>query len=105
MFGGFITNGGMTGHDMNALSQGLDENTEFSYLKIRIKQIEYLGKRLTKFGIPVQMPYGCHAIFVDARKCLLDIRKEQYSANALALLRQVDVMDRKHSIQCGFTIT
>jgi len=85
MFEGFITYGGMSGRDMNALAQGLDEGTEFEYLETRIKQVAYLGQKLTDFGIPVQKPYGGHAIFVDAKKFLPNLPKEQYIAQTLAI--------------------
>ncbi len=85
MFEGFVTYGGMSGRDMNALVQGLDEGTEFEYLETRIKQVAYLGERLKKFGIPLLEPFGGHAIFLDAKRFLPEILKEEYIAQTLAV--------------------
>lgn len=85
MYEGYITYGGMSGRDMNALSQGLREGTEFDYLETRIKQIEYLGQRMVDFGIPVQQPFGGHAIFVDAKRFLTNLPKEEFQAQTLAV--------------------
>ncbi|NOX47577.1 MAG: tryptophanase [Chlorobi bacterium] len=85
MFEGFVTYGGMSGRDMNALVQGLMESTEFEYLETRINQIAYLGERLKQFGIPLLEPFGGHGIFIDAKRFLPNIPKEEYVAQTLAV--------------------
>ena len=82
---GYITYGGMSGRDMNALAVGLDEGTEFDYLETRIGQVEYLGRKLDEYGIPYQRPAGGHAIFVDARKVLPNVPKEEFIAQTLGV--------------------
>lgn len=85
MFEGYITYGGMSGRDMNALAQGLREGTEFDYLETRISQVAYLGTRLVEYGVPVQQPFGGHAIFVDARRFLPQLPKEHFQAQTLVV--------------------
>jgi len=85
MYEGFITYGGMNGRDMGALAVGLDEATEFEYLESRVEQIAYLGQRLVDFGIPVQQPFGGHAIFLDANKFVPTIPKDEFRAWSLAM--------------------
>ncbi len=85
MFEGYLSYGGMSGRDMNALAQGLYEGTEFDYLETRISQVAYLGQKLKDYGVPVQYPFGGHAIFVDAKKFLPNIPREEYIAQTLAV--------------------
>lgn len=85
LFEGYVTYGGMSGRDMNALAQGLYEGTEFEYLESRIGQVAYLGQLLLDYDIPVQFPFGGHAIFVDAKRFLPQVPREQYIAQTLAI--------------------
>ena len=84
-FEGFLTFGGMNGRDMAALAVGLDENTEFDMLQTRIKQVEYLAKKLDEYGIPYQRPVGGHAVFIDADKVLDRVPKEEFPAQTLTI--------------------
>jgi tryptophanase len=85
IYEGFITYGGMAGRDMNALAVGLYEGTECTYLESRIKQVAHLGTRIKGYGIPVLEPFGGHAIFIDAKKFLPTIIKEEFPAQTLAI--------------------
>ena len=58
MFEGYVTYGGMSGRDMDALAVGLDENTEFGQLDARIRQVRLLGDLLDQYGVPYQRPAG-----------------------------------------------
>ena len=47
--------------------------------------MEYLAKKLDEYGIPYQRPAGGHAIFVDAKKVLTHVPKNEFPAQTLTV--------------------
>ena len=80
---GFITYGGISGRDMEAISTGLKEVFDPDYLQYRIASTTYLGERLNQMGIPIVLPVGGHAVYIDAKALYSHIPVDQYPGQSL----------------------
>jgi tyrosine phenol-lyase len=54
------------------------------YIRTRVEQSAFLASRLLEAGVPIVMPPGSHAIFIDAKRFLPHIDQDQYPAQRLA---------------------
>ena len=63
---GYVTYGGLSGRDLEAMAQGFREVVDEDYLAYRIRSTEYLGEKLLANGVEIVRPPGGHAIYLDA---------------------------------------
>jgi tryptophanase len=87
---GFPTYGGLAGRDLEAIAQGLAEVVEEDYLRYRVRSTAYLGEALDAAGVPVILPIGGHAVYIDARALLPHIPPLEYPGQALAVALYVE---------------
>lgn len=82
---GFISYGGLSGRDLEAMAIGLQEGVDYNYLRYRIGQMEYMAEKLDAADIPYQSPVGGHAVFVNAGEFLPHIPYYEFPGQALAI--------------------
>jgi tyrosine phenol-lyase len=84
IYEGLHTYGGLAGRDMEAMARGIEEAVQEDHIRARIGQVEYVGERMQKDGIPIVLPVGGHAIFLDAKRFLGHLKQLEFPAQTLA---------------------
>ncbi|MCS7053093.1 MAG: tyrosine phenol-lyase [Ignavibacterium sp.] len=90
IYEGLHTYGGLAGRDMEAMARGIEEMVKQENIAMRVKQVEYCGKQLEKYKIPLVKPFGGHAIFLDAKKFLPHLKQDLFPAQSLAAEIYID---------------
>ncbi|MCA0436510.1 MAG: tryptophanase [Austwickia sp.] len=84
LYEGFLTYGGMSVREMEAMTIGLDELLDEDNICQGPQFIEHMVTELADRGVPVITPAGGLGCHVDARRFLDHVPQEQYPAGALA---------------------
>jgi len=84
LYEGFLTYGGMSVREMEALTVGLEETMDIDMISQGPLFIEYMTKELIKRNIPVVTPSGGLGCHIDASKFMEHLPKDQYQAGSLA---------------------
>ncbi|HHW93567.1 MAG TPA: tryptophanase [Clostridiaceae bacterium] len=82
---GFLTYGGMSVREIEAIAVGLEETMDLSIVSQGPEFIAYMVAEFEKRGVPVVTPAGGLGCHLDASRFVPHIPQEQYPAAALAV--------------------
>ncbi|MEE1131623.1 MAG: tryptophanase [Caryophanon sp.] len=84
LYEGFLTYGGMSVREMEAITVGLEETMDEQYISQGPEFIKFMSDELQKKGVPVVLPAGGLGCHIDASKFLEHLPQKDYPAGALA---------------------
>jgi tryptophanase len=84
LFEGFVTYGGMSVREIEALAVGMYETTDETVISQSPSFIAYLATKLDQRGIPVVLPPGALGCHIDCMGFLPHVPQSQYPAGAVA---------------------
>lgn len=83
MYEGFLTYGGMSVKEMEAMTIGFEETMDLDVISQGPIFIDHCVRALDELGVPVITPGGGLGAHIDARQVLSHIPSEEYPAGAL----------------------
>lgn len=84
LFEGFLTYGGMSVREMEAMAVGIEETLDFDNICQGPQFIAFMVDQLLKRGIPVVTPAGGLGCHLNAKAFLAHLPQNQYPSGALA---------------------
>ena len=84
LYEGFLTYGGMSVREMEALAVGMYETLDEDVISQGPQFIEFMTNELVKVGVPVVTPPGGLGCHLNAKDFLSHVPQTQYTAGALA---------------------
>jgi tryptophanase len=87
---GFSTYGGLAGHDLERLAQGVREVVEPAYLQARAAATARFGQMINDVGVPTVQPAGIHAIYLNAGRLLPHLEPHRFPGHALGCQLYLD---------------
>ncbi len=84
MFEGFLTYGGMSVREMEAIAVGLEETMDEEVINQGPEFIQFMCDELEKRGVPVVTPAGGLGCHINALEFLPHVMQHEYPAGALA---------------------
>lgn len=85
LYEGFLTYGGMSVREMEAMAVGLEETMDEDMISHGPEFIAFMVDKLVRLSIPVVTPAGGLGCHLDARAWLPHVPQSQYPAGALAI--------------------
>ena len=83
MFEGFLTYGGMSVKEMEAMIVGFEESMDMDVISQGPQFIDYCVKQLDAYGVPMITPGGGLGAHIDASQFVAHIPQQEYPAGAL----------------------
>jgi tryptophanase len=80
---GFSTYGGLAGHDLERLAQGMREVVEPAYLRARAASTARLARLINEAGVQTVQPAGIHALYLNAGRLLPHLSPAEFPGHSL----------------------
>ena len=83
IYEGFLTYGGMSTREMEAVAIGLDEAVDMDMISHGPEFIEEFARLLTEYNVPIVTPPGGLGLHINAREFVGHIKETEYQAASL----------------------